>query len=348
MQMSKSSKQAVKELANVILVEAKASANKSKASITQAKKKRKKNKKTSDLQSLTSIKYASAPVNVGAQYGPSYIRKSKSGVQAMADYDASDGSERVEFSDTFGTQIQAGSSTATSGFGSTATFVVNLSPNSISPRLAQYEELYQWYAIRELIVEYCPLISTATSVGFNIGITNNLSQVQALELGSVTAADVNELSPSMSGPVYLPNQMVFRHKGMKLFSTNTDSAPLGTAVQAQIFCILDGSPATSTVYGKLRLCGVVDFYKQVPPTTSDPTLLLRNRILHRLDAPSRQQLFDRYMAALIKLGLTNGLHLPTPDQLSSLSSSVRLQLESDRRESSTIADPKRDASSRWF
>jgi hypothetical protein len=311
--MSKSSAKAITDLTKALKAEATASMSQGNAKKGNAKKKKKTNNNSeSGLKSLTNIRYASAPVNVGAQFGPSYIRKSKQGVQAMADYDADDGSERVEFSDTIATQVQAGSSTAANGFGGTATFGLDVGPNALSARLAQYEELYQWYAIRELVIEYCPLISTATSVGYNIGITNSIFQGSAL--GTPTAADVNELSPSMAGPVYLPNRMIYRHRGMKLFSTNTDGAPQGVPLQLQINCILDGSPVESTVYGKLRVCGIVDFYKQVPPTSTDPALVLRNRILHRLDFVSRQRLFDRYVTSLLQMGKVHGLSFP-PSEL---------------------------------
>jgi hypothetical protein len=284
----------------------------------QKKKKKSKNNNSNNISHTksigvtqigsTGVRFASAPVNVGGQYGPSFIKKSSRGVQAHADFGPEDGSERVEFTDTFGTQVQAGSSTASDGFGGTATQAAGITPNNISPRLAQYEEMYQYYAIRELIVEYCPLISTATSVGVNIGI-NNSQQNQTAE-GPLTAQDLNEFSPSMAGPVYLPLCMRYRHTGTKLFSTSNDSAPSNSAYQGYIFCVLDGSPVASTVYGKLRLSGIVDFYKAASPFSTDPSFVLRNRILRKSDPSSRLKLFNSYYSAIINLGRSLGFAIP--------------------------------------
>jgi hypothetical protein len=241
-------------------------------------------------------------VSLMTQFGPSFIRSiGKNAVAAGADFGPEDGSERVEFSDTITQQVVAGSGTAAAGFGGTATYNLSIAPSALSPRLVQYEEMYQWYAIRELEITYCPLISTSTSVGYNLGISNNFSD-SVQSLGTPTAQDINELSPSMSGPVYAPQTMCFRHTGKKLWSTSSDTGSNALEyIQFILQCFLDGTPVASTVYGKLRVVGVVDFYKQCPPFSTDPALVLKARIQMRSSPELAFAAYYREMTRLANL-----------------------------------------------
>jgi len=281
------------------------------------------------------IRVASAPVSMMTQFGPSFVRGGGD-AQKGSDFEASDGSERVHFSDTFGITIQAGSSTASYGLsgGGAGTYAASLTPENVSSRLAQYEEMYQWYAFRDLLITYCPLISTNTSVGYNLGINQNTSM--AISEGAPSAADVNEYSPSMAGPVYVPQTMKYSYHGKKLWSTSTDTGSDALqSVQAQLQCILDGTPTASTTYGKLRITGAIDFYKQCPVFTTDPALVLRRRISKPGAAIEAVRVrYDRYCSALLDLGRKLGFvaeddfvkltPLPSVSSSSSSSSSTSL------------------------
>jgi hypothetical protein len=235
---------------------------------------------------------STAPVATGVNMSSSYIVKSPGPVQAHADYGPEDGSQRVSFADLLTTQIKAGSSTVTAGFGAGATYDVLMTPSGLSARLQDYEELYQYYAFRELFIEYLPLIGTSTAVGVNIGVAANVDTTT--DFGSVpTAQTVLEFRPSMAGPSWSSMALKYRHTGSKLWTTSsTATGDLAEYSQAAIYCVLDGTPVASTVYGKLRITGVVDFYKEQPPNTTGPSITLR-RLLRQLAGPQRNTVMKR-------------------------------------------------------
>lgn len=247
-----------------------------------AKPPRNSNNRAKGVLRVPKTQVATAPTAVGNNLGSSYIRKLPGRVQKTADYDSSDGSLRVEFSDLLGTLVKAGSTTASAGFGGTATYLVGLSPAAISPRLEQFEEIFEFYAFRKFRVEYIPLSGSTTAVGVNMGITNNIDS--SSDWGIPTAQQMLELRPSMATMAWQNSAMEYSHTGTRLWATSrtgTASPDASEYQQGAILCSLDGSPVAGTTYGKVRITGIVDFYKEEPVDTTSPPFLLR-KILRRI------------------------------------------------------------------
>lgn len=225
-------------------------------------------------------KVNTAPASVGINYGASMITRKAGKVQAHADQDPSAGSERVSFCDMFSTIVQAGSVTATGGFGGTATYFKNLSPSQLSPRLTQLEELYEYYAFRRLKIEYLPIVGTATNVAVNLGIDSNVAS--DANFATPVPQQVLEFRPSMGGIAWQVMEMEYKHTGSKLWAcTTVGESDVSNYAQCVLYCVLDGSPATSVGYGKLRISGIIDFYKDTPPSATNPALVLsRNLNFH--------------------------------------------------------------------
>jgi len=206
---------------------------------------------------------------------PSSFIKRIGGPQKIADFDTSGGCERVSFADQFTLPIKAGSTTAAAGFGSTALYYKDLTPSSVSPRLAQYEQLYQYYAFRKLRIIYQPLSGSTTAVGMNIGLINGTTNNADDLIPSPTATTVMELRPAMQGLVWSTNEMSYEHNGARLFDTDAAKSAEELVTQAALVCVLDGTPVAGTTYGKLHISGIIDFYKDVPvPTSPAPSFYL--------------------------------------------------------------------------
>lgn len=222
-------------------------------------------------------KVQTAPAAVGVNYGASTITRRAGKVVAHADFGPEEGSERVSFCDIFSTAVQAGSATTTDGFGGTSTYSANLSPTGISPRLQQLEELYQFYAFRKLKIEYLPVCGSTTAVGVNLGIDQNADNVN--NVAPPTVQQLMEYRPSMGGQAWQVMEMTYLHTGSKLWATTSSgSGDASEYAQGLLQCILDGTPVASTKYGKLRISGICDFYRDVPPNATNPALVMRRHL----------------------------------------------------------------------
>jgi len=212
----------------------------------------------------------SAPSSVGVVTSNNYFRMDGQ-AQKLTEFSGMGDCCRVVGCDLFSTQIQAGSTTATAGFGGTANYTIALAPHEISARLTNLEELFQFYAIRKLGVQYIPNVGTATAVSVALGLAQDIDTEAAT---ITTQQQVLEFTPSVLTPAWQSSQITYTHTGVKVWETSTEnSAVVYNAYQGAMWCVLLGSTA-STVYGQLRFEYVIDFYKPSPILAS-PSLCLK-------------------------------------------------------------------------
>jgi len=213
----------------------------------------------------------SAPSSVGVVVSNSYFRMDGK-AQLNTEIAGMGDSCRVVGCDLFGTAVASGAS-GNGGFAGSSS--ATLTPNQISPRLANLEELYQYYAIRQLQIQYIPTVGSNTSVSVATGVEQSYDASAAVTYNS--QQKVLELTPSVLAPAWQSASMTYRHTGSKLWRTTTVGA--GTAeeyVQALLECVLLGH-AASTTYGQLRMEYVIDFYKPTP-VESNPSLLHKTQL----------------------------------------------------------------------
>jgi hypothetical protein len=248
-----------------------------------------------------------APASVGVNYGASFIKKNAGKVQALADYGPEEGSERVSFCDIFDSNVisgvvAAGPPVQAPGFddeGAYNGYYTGISPSTVSPRLTQYEELYQFYAFRKLLIEYLPFCASDTAVGVNLGVLQNADDTD-VEIAAPTVQQVMEFRPSMGGQAWQKMSMTYTHKGTKLWPTNsTGLDDSGPGLQALLICTLDGNPVDETSYGKIRISGIIDFYRDTPPSSTAPSIRLNKRMM-RLLPDDRKKLMAAFQLAVDK------------------------------------------------
>jgi hypothetical protein len=195
--------------------------------------------------------------------------------QPVADYDP-DSSLRITGRDLFYAPIQAGSANADAGFGGTAVFYTVISPKEVADRLLNIEEIFQWYAIRELRIAYAPATGSTSTVQVSLGYLNNVNI--ASDITTPTQTQVLEMQPAALFPAWQPAEITVLHRGTKLCSTskeNQDSSNLATYFQGFLASTLLNAVA-GTVYGQLWMEYVVDFYQPCPILS---TVSRRERLL---------------------------------------------------------------------
>jgi hypothetical protein len=182
---------------------------------------------------------------------------------------------RICGTDLFSTPVMAGSTDSGAGFGGTATYFAKLTPGFISTRLANLEELFQYYAIREIQVMYSPEVATTKSVSLALGVIQETTEVE-FPYTTITQQQVLELTPAMKLPAYQVASIVYKHSGMQLWSTSTSKDAETGATQISLACSLTGADlAVGVQYGSLWLSYVIDFYKPSPVLASPARLRAR-------------------------------------------------------------------------
>jgi hypothetical protein len=189
--------------------------------------------------------------------------------QVMTDQD-SGSSERIVGCDLLNTAIQSTVSTGVlaysnpdSVFGTAAKFNwYPLTPSTISNRLAAIEEMYQWYAIRDLKVRYIPNCGSTSAGSVALGITTDVEIYG--EINAPSQQQVLEFNPALLAPVWGASMMEMKFRGTKLFECfNTSNTELNLGIQAAL--VMSGvGPVVATVTGQVWLDYVIDFYQQVP------------------------------------------------------------------------------------
>jgi len=169
------------------------------------------------------------------------------------------------------------------------------------------EQLYLYYAIRELDVFYCPKVGTATAVSVSVSICQDaLLAITEYNASAPLEADVMEYKPSVQTVAGFPACMKYRFDGTKVWHT---SAVTGLSsddyIQAAIVCMLGGTPVLNTKYGSLWFRGVIDFYKMSPANLGFNPAIVLDRLDHYLSCPGLIPSFDFRSAlkTLVDIGL---------------------------------------------
>jgi hypothetical protein len=179
--------------------------------------------------------------------------------------------------DLFTLPIVAGSSATTAGFGGVGKFYTPCAPGDISPRLLQFEELYQYYAIRKIQFLATPEVGTNT----NVSATLALIQDEAIAAGitAPTNQQLLEITPAMKWSVGFNAQLTYEHKGTRLWVTSTEGSEVAqNNYQLDLACVLSGTPVASTLYATLWVEYIIDFYK---PCMILGSPSLQRKMLHR-------------------------------------------------------------------
>jgi len=244
-----------------------------------------------------------APASVGMVIPQSYLKVSDD-PQKLAEI-SSESAVRVRGCDLFNLPIKAGSTTVDAGFGGTGVYSAPISPNNISDRLAQYEEMYQFYAFRHLNVIYVPNVGSNTNASLALGILQDANEYIDESGDAPTQQQVLQFTPSLLSPVWQASSMEYVHEAIKLWETSSSFSDAVDSKfdQAVFFCTLLGGVA-STVYGQLWIEYVVDFYKPTP-ILSNPALTKEvRRKLHEIKSytdsrPENSERLNRELSSLL-------------------------------------------------
>jgi len=245
----------------------------------------------------------SAPSTIGIALPNAYFRMDGK-AQSLTDIGGMGDSTRVTGCDLFGTAVQAGSSTAAAGFGSTGTYWVPMTPGAISTRLAHLEELFQFYAIRKLRIIYSPEVPTSTAGSLAIGLAQDADVVV---ISSPTQQQLMELTPAFKMPVWMTGSMEYTHTGTKLWETSLEnSESVYNTEQLIMACTLTGGVA-STQYGTLWMEYVIDFYK--------PSMVLGSptRSIHEQRSLARWKAFTERRQASEFKNSSRGVAIDPPE-----------------------------------
>jgi len=155
-----------------------------------------------------------------------------------------------------------------------------VSPGRISSRLLQQETIYQYYAIRRLVIRYVPNVTpdilnlggsggttawsgaTAFALGVQQSIDSNLAPTNALQLFSA----IREYNPSFTTSFWLPASMEYVYNGVQLWeidaTVETDPEQLA---QFELYASANSNLNASSGYqqttlGYLEMDYVIDFY----------------------------------------------------------------------------------------
>jgi hypothetical protein len=217
----------------------------------------------------------SIPSAIGGVYPQAFLKRG--GVaQQVTDQDPA-GSERITGCDLFAQPISLGNDTDTSAGGFSGAYWSTVSPSVISSRLAAIEEMFQWWAIRDLKVHYTPVIGTGTAGSIAVGIATDHDT--SIAFSTPTQQQIMELQPAMLCPVWGMASMELKFRGTKLYESFASSESSDVRFQAAIGAVFDQNPsiASTVPRGQLWVTYTIDFYQQSP--------LLSSVDLSRLDRP---------------------------------------------------------------
>lgn len=213
---------------------------------------------------------SSAPSSIGTTFPRSFFGF-VGPAQHLTDQDPEQ-SVRVTGRDLFDLPIKSGSGTAAAGFGGTAVYYANVAPIEISPRLANLEEMFIFYAIRHLRIFYAPATASTSTTQIALGYTTE-ADVIVDAIPAPTQAQVMEMESSVLSSAWQPFVFEMKHEGTRLYLTSTVSGQAtDIEFQGALACTLLNGVA-STTYGQLWVEYVVDFYKPTP-LLNDPTWLV--------------------------------------------------------------------------
>jgi len=209
--------------------------------------------------------------------------------QTNTEYSGMGDSCRVVGCDLYSVPVATGAGSASLPFAGAAYSTV--SPRLISPRLNNLEELYQYYAIRKLKVQYMPLCPTSTPGAIALGVAQNAQNATA-DVTYTTQQQVLETTPSVLTPVWQSASMEYTHTGTKLWDTATGGTGSIDAWDQMVILGIVAGGAVSTNYGQLRLEYVIDSYKPTPVETNPSA---RRRVdERRAEATEQKSVYDDF------------------------------------------------------
>jgi len=222
------------------------------------------------------LQMSSAPSSVGTVMPQSMFRFDGK-AQAMTEYAGMGDSVRVCGTDLLSVPIQGPptSSPASAGaFG--GSYFTNLGPGDISPRLENLEELFQFYAFRELQLIFAPDVPTTTSGSVALGFIQDASDSADTTLADPTQQEVLEFTPSFKTNIYQPASFIYRHTGTKLWRTDAQGSSEAEPVeQCSIVGSFSSFLSTPAILGTMWVSYVLDFYKP-SPVHGNPSRLRRH------------------------------------------------------------------------
>jgi len=170
-----------------------------------------------------------------------------------------------------------------------------LTPANISSRLAQIEEIYYYYAIRSLVLNFIPSVNPTTTIANNADPPVNLplgslplgfsvamqaDAAGALAEGAPFFTNVLQSQPAVSFTSWEPATLSYEFTGKKVWKTSktneADSEQYTQALLLGASAISYGSGTDSSTYqpiGIVRCTYVIDFYLPSPILNS-PALTL--------------------------------------------------------------------------
>jgi len=210
--------------------------------------------------------FGAMPNKFTSSIGPFYMKrvgKAQKDVDIQGKGDPED-SIRIQFSDMIPFTVQTDSTPHLKQVfynGSTYAGGIALTPGSVSPKLGVMETLYDFYALRNLMIQYVPTVSTNAIGALALAVTSGPIEDTTFASGGLGPRQVLEHNFSCAGNVFIPLCLEYSYGGTKTFvTTSTGSPPVFEYIQAYLFGSLTAGLA-STYYGDVVVSGTVDFYK---------------------------------------------------------------------------------------
>jgi hypothetical protein len=128
-------------------------------------------------------------------------------------------------------------------------------------------KLFSQFALRKMVLRYCPAVTTALSGQLAIGCVKNRKGISAEE---TTLSSISSLSDSFTTPFYKDAQLTVVNDNLSkpaplLFDTQYTSTPTAGSIEHQIAIVgcvnAQSSSATEEVLGTLQIDYVVDLYQ---------------------------------------------------------------------------------------
>jgi len=212
------------------------------------------------------LKVSSAPVSLGSRIPSSYVRRSATKPQLQTDLSGKGmlvDAERIDFSDMIPITVQTDATPhIQTPFYTGASYLGNVivSPGQFSARLQQLEEMYGYYAFRKLRITFIPATGSSTAGSLALAVDMDVVPSPSNTVG-ITYTATMQHAISEAGPVWEPFHVDYTFTGSKLWNCSTTaSADTGEWIQAVLWGSSFNTPV-STIFGKIHVEGVLDFYK---------------------------------------------------------------------------------------
>jgi hypothetical protein len=261
------------------------------------------------------LKVSAAPVALGSTTPASFFRR---GGRAQVNTRLSGAgmkvdSERISFSDIAPYTIQLdGVPSIQKPWYNGASFAgsIPMSPNNLSARLVQVEEIYGFYAFRRLRLTYIPATGTSTTGQLALSIDQAIDGSPSPATG-ISITQVMQHENSKMGPVWEPFALDWTFTGTALWACTVLGAPDTAAYQQAIIFASTFNTVATGIYGKVHVEGEIDFYK-MQELVASPALrerrlwdrfILSEWLAYRslnLEKISQPEFFLRYREPIIK------------------------------------------------